>query len=66
MMATVIKRVSRKRNNPSFRVMIEGRIALLYPEGTLIRDRHGRVWRSWRDHEFDTYPLWEFESGGIS
>lgn len=44
---------------PRWRPMVGFRLASLYPEGTLIEDSAGTVWRSWRDHEFDSLPAWE-------
>lgn len=37
-------------------MFIGWRMAGLYPEGTVIEDRHGQQWFSWRP---DTYPEYD-------
>lgn len=58
-MAKVIYRPAKVSEAKHFRISVELRFPAFYREGTIIRDRRGNLWRSWRDQEYDTLPLWQ-------
>jgi hypothetical protein len=57
--AQVVRRPPHRPRVRDYRIMVGALLAGLFREGTIIRDRKGQLWRSWRDHEYDTWPLWE-------
>lgn len=61
-MARIVYTPPKSPRAPRMRSLVEFRFACLYPEGTIIEDRHGVRWRSWRPGsyaEMDMAPAWK-------